>query len=51
MLTKSVNITLVGKYTRLEDSYASVIKSLEHAALACSRKLNLTVRLYVIVRN
>ncbi|KAK7068200.1 CTP synthase 1 [Halocaridina rubra] len=37
----SVTIALVGKYTQLEDSYASVIKSLQHAALACNRKLDL----------
>ena len=36
-----VTIALVGKYTNLHDSYLSVIKSLEHAAMACSRKLNL----------
>ena len=38
---QSVSIALVGKYTNLHDSYLSVIKSLEHAAMACSRKLNL----------
>jgi CTP synthase len=32
---------LVGKYTNLQDSYISVIKSLEHASLKCNRKLNL----------
>lgn len=40
-LFQSVSIVLVGKYTNLHDSYLSVIKSLEHAAMACSRKLNL----------
>ena len=40
-LRHSVNIVLVGKYTQLEDSYASVIKALHHAALACNRKLEL----------
>lgn len=34
-----VNIVLVGKYTALQDSYMSVIKSLEHAAMRCHRKL------------
>lgn len=38
---QTVTIALVGKYTNLHDSYLSVIKSLEHAAMACSRKLNL----------
>ena len=27
---REVNISLVGKYTKLEDSYASVSKSLQH---------------------
>lgn len=40
-LHQTVSIALVGKYTNLHDSYLSVIKSLEHAAMACSRKLNL----------
>ncbi|XP_063613970.1 CTP synthase 1-A-like isoform X1 [Penaeus indicus] len=40
-LRYSVTIVLVGKYTQLEDSYASVIKALQHAALACNRKLDL----------
>nr|KAJ3411814.1 CTP synthase ura7 [Polyrhizophydium stewartii] len=38
-LHDTVNIVLVGKYTTLHDSYISVVKSLEHAALACNRKL------------
>lgn len=38
---EDVTITLVGKYTSLHDSYLSVIKSLEHAAMHCKRKLNL----------
>ncbi|KAK2740923.1 CTP synthase ura7 [Myotisia sp. PD_48] len=37
----TVTIALVGKYTSLHDSYLSVVKSLEHCAMACSRKLNL----------
>ncbi|KAI8807969.1 CTP synthase [Cladochytrium replicatum] len=36
-----VKIALVGKYTHLQDSYISVVKSLEHACLSCSRKLEL----------
>ncbi|KAI9152069.1 CTP synthase [Paramyrothecium foliicola] len=36
-----VHIVLVGKYTALEDSYLSVIKSLEHSAMRCHRKLKL----------
>jgi len=38
-----VEICLVGKYTRLGDAYASVIKALEHAALTCSHKLMLSL--------
>jgi CTP synthase len=39
--SEKVTIALVGKYTNLHDSYISVIKSLEHSAMACQRKLNL----------
>ncbi|KPI34489.1 CTP synthase [Cyphellophora attinorum] len=38
---EKVTIALVGKYTNLHDSYLSVIKSLEHSAMAVGRKLNL----------
>ena len=38
---KSVKIALIGKYTGLQDSYLSVIKSLKHAAIACSTRLDL----------
>lgn len=38
-LRTTVCIALVGKYTQFQDSYASVIKSLQHAALGCNRKL------------
>lgn len=41
-LRKDVNIALVGKYTKLEDSYASVIKALQHACIQVGYKLNLT---------
>ena len=41
-LRKFVKIALVGKYTQLEDSYASVIKALSHASLAANHKLKLT---------
>ncbi|KAI9837716.1 MAG: CTP synthase ura7 [Sarea resinae] len=40
-LFESVSIALVGKYTNLHDSYLSVIKSLEHAAMRCNKKLDL----------
>ncbi|KAL9136899.1 MAG: hypothetical protein Q9175_001905 [Cornicularia normoerica] len=36
---KEVRIVLVGKYTDHPDAYHSIFKSLEHAAMACSRKL------------
>ncbi|KAF9144592.1 CTP synthase ura7 [Mortierella sp. GBA39] len=35
----AVTIALVGKYTHLQDSYASVVKALEHATLALHKKL------------
>jgi CTP synthase len=37
----TVDIALVGKYVSLHDSYLSVIKSLEHAAMASRKKLNI----------
>jgi CTP synthase len=40
-LFEHVSIALVGKYTNLHDSYLSVIKSLEHSAMHCGKKLNL----------
>ena len=39
--SNSVKIALVGKYTSLHDAYLSVIKSLEHACMACGSKLEL----------
>ena len=38
---ETVNIVLVGKYTDLQDSYLSVVKSLEHSSMRCNRKLDL----------
>ena len=40
-LDKEVYIAMVGKYTGLSDSYLSVIKALNHASIASSRKLNI----------
>lgn len=34
-----VKIALVGKYTKLEDAYISVLKALKHASLHCNRCL------------
>lgn len=39
--SKKVTIALVGKYTKLSDSYISVIKALKHAALSCCHALQL----------
>ena len=39
---KSVEIALVGKYTQLEDAYASVTKALQHSALYVNRRLILS---------
>lgn len=41
-LLQDVHIALVGKYTKLEDAYASVIKALNHASLAANHRLKLT---------
>ena len=38
-LTEAVHIAMVCKYTDLSDAYLSVIKSLQHAAMAVDRKL------------
>ncbi|CAI5997229.1 unnamed protein product, partial [Closterium sp. NIES-64] len=38
-LTETVSIAMVGKYTGLSDSYLSVLKALQHAAMASGRKL------------
>ncbi len=38
-LSEKVTIAMVGKYTGLSDSYLSVIKALNHASFAASRKL------------
>lgn len=43
-LLEYVSIALVGKYTKLADSYTSVIKALEHSALAINHKLEVKVR-------
>ena len=40
-LTEEVHIAMVGKYTDLSDAYLSVIKSLQHAAIAVERKLTI----------
>ncbi|KAK4336970.1 hypothetical protein RND71_043420 [Anisodus tanguticus] len=39
--TKEVKIVLVGKYTKIEDSYASVIKALQHSSFEIRHKLKL----------
>ena len=38
-LVQEIRIAMVGKYTGLSDAYLSVIKSLQHAAMAVDRKL------------
>jgi len=42
MLTESVNIALIGKYTGLQDAYLSVIKALQHACLSVNLRLQVT---------
>jgi CTP synthase len=39
-LSAVVSIAMVGKYTGLSDAYLSVLKALQHACLAASRKLD-----------
>lgn len=41
-LEEAVTIAIVGKYTGLSDSYLSVMKSLQHAAIAANRKLKIS---------
>ncbi|XP_063983302.1 CTP synthase 1 [Diachasmimorpha longicaudata] len=41
-LRKDVHIALVGKYTKLEDAYASVAKALQHASIEVGYRLRLT---------
>lgn len=38
-MTKSVEIALVGKYTSQQDTYTSIVKSLEHAGLESNRRV------------
>ena len=40
-LQENVTIAMVGKYTDLSDAYLSVIKALQHAAMAADRKLTI----------
>lgn len=42
-LLDEVKIALVGKYTKLEDAYISVVKALKHASLHCNKRLNIVV--------
>ena len=41
-LEETVTIAIVGKYTGLSDSYLSVMKALQHAAIAANRKLKIS---------
>lgn len=47
-LLEHVTIALVGKYTKLADSYTSVIKALEHSALAINHKLEVKVEIHFV---
>ena len=44
-----VKIALVGKYTKLEDAYISVLKALKHASLHCNRRLKILVGFFNFV--
>ncbi|EDO46668.1 predicted protein [Nematostella vectensis] len=37
---EEVKIGIVGKYTKLEDAYLSLLKALKHSTLHCNKKLN-----------
>lgn len=41
LVSKEVKIALVGKYTKLEDAYASVIKALQHSCLHLNYRLKI----------
>lgn len=43
---KTIQIALVGKYTQLTDAYASVSRSLIHAAAHINHKVSITVITY-----
>lgn len=43
---KKIKIALVGKYTQLTDAYASVSRSLVHAAAHINHKVEITVSIY-----
>lgn len=45
---KVIKIALVGKYTQLTDAYASVSRSLIHAAAHINHKVAITVMTYYI---
>jgi CTP synthase len=38
---RTVTIAVTGKYTTVRDSYASIIKALEHAGVACDARVNI----------
>lgn len=40
-LRKEVNISLVGKYTKFQDSYTSIAKALQHASVSAGYKVNI----------
>ncbi len=39
---KTVNVLIAGKYTDLEDSYASIVESLKHCGFNLNAKINIT---------
>jgi len=46
---KVIKIALVGKYTQLTDAYASVSRSLVHAAAHINHKVAITVKYFYIL--
>ena len=48
-MTKSVEIALVGKYTSQQDTYTSIVKSLEHAGLESNRRVVIKVKFFELI--
>lgn len=41
-ISENINITLVGKYTKLHDAYLSVVEALKHAGYAINKNVKIT---------
>ena len=43
VINKDINIAIVGKYVKLEDSYISVIEAVKHGGFANNTKVNIEI--------